>query len=81
MPPPHNVPATNVPPSDASTTSANNHQADVPPVLFSPAPTMQSPVAKRMVRELQPHLMDPIENQDPVKTEIVGRTSNSDKLY
>jgi len=49
--PPHNVPATNVPPSDASTNSNNNNQADIPPALYSPAPTLQSPVTKRMVRE------------------------------
>jgi len=64
VPPPPNVPGTNVPPSDASTHSNNNNQADAPPVLFSPARTIQSPVAKRMVRELQPHLLDPIEDQD-----------------
>jgi len=64
IPPQPNVPATNVPPSDASTHSNNNNQADAPPELFSPARTMQSPVAKRMVWELQPHLLDPIEDQD-----------------
>ena len=64
IPPQPNVPATNVPPSDASTHSNNNNQADAPPELFSPARTIQSPVAKRMVRELQPHLLDPIEDQD-----------------
>jgi len=64
IPPPPNVPATKVPPSDASTHSNNNNQADAPPELFSPARTMQSPVAKRMVRELQPHLLDPIVDQD-----------------
>ena len=63
MPPPPNVPATNVPPSDASTHSNNNNQADAPPELFSPACTIQSPVAKRMVCELQPHLFDPIEDR------------------
>jgi len=76
MLPPDNVSATNIPPSDASTHSANNHQANVPPALFSPAPTIQYPAAKRMVRELQPHLMDPIENQDPVETEITQELEN-----
>jgi len=76
MPPPPNAPATNVPPSDASTNSANNNQADAPPELFSPACTTQSPVAKRMVRELQPHLMDPIENQDPVDTDVTQEIEN-----
>jgi len=74
--PPRLIHATNVHPSDASTNSANNNQADVPPALFSPAPTLQSPVAKRMVRELQPHLMDPIENQDPVETDITQALEN-----
>jgi len=64
MPPLPNVPATNVPPSDASMHSNNNNQADAPPELFSPVRTIQSPVAKRMVCELQPHLLDPIEDQD-----------------
>jgi len=64
VPPQQNVPATNVPPSDASTHSNNNTLADAPPELFSPARTINSPVAKRMVRELQPHLLDPIEDQD-----------------
>jgi len=43
---PHNVLATNVPPSDASTNSDHNNPADIPPALFSPAPTLQSVVAK-----------------------------------
>jgi len=64
VPPQQNVPATNVPPSDASTHSNNNNLADAPPELFSPAGTTNSPVAKRMVRELQPHLLDPIEGPD-----------------
>jgi len=64
IPPQPHVPATNVPPSDASKYSNNNNQADAPPELFSPARTIQSPVTKRMVRELQPHLLDPIEGQD-----------------
>jgi len=37
---------------------------------------MQSPVAKRMVRELQPHLMDPIEDQDPVETDVTQEIEN-----
>jgi len=69
--PRHNVPATSIPPSDASTTSDNNNQTDAPPVLFSPVPTLQSHVAKRMVWELQPHLMDPIENQNPVDNDAL----------
>jgi len=64
VPPQPHVPAMNVPPSDVSIHSTNNNQADAPPGLFSPARTMQSPVAKRMVRELQPHLLDPIEGPD-----------------
>jgi len=64
VPPLPTVPAGNVPPSDASTCSDNNNPADAPPDLFSPARTINSPVAKRMVRELQPHLLDPIEGQD-----------------
>jgi len=64
VPPLPTVPAMNVPPSDASTHSNNNNQADAPPELFSPARTTNSPVAKRMVRKLQPHLLGPIEGQD-----------------
>jgi len=64
VPPLPTVPAMNIPPSDASTHSNNNNQADAPPELFSPARTINSPVAKRMVRELQPHLLDPIEGPD-----------------
>jgi len=64
VPPLPTVPAMHVPPSDASTHSNNNNQADVPPELFSPARTINSPVAKRIVWELQPHLLDPIEGQD-----------------
>jgi len=64
VPPLPTVPAMNVPPSDASTQSNNNNQADAPPELFSPARTINSPVAKRMTRELQPHLLDPIEGLD-----------------
>jgi len=52
---------TNIPPSDASTNSDNNDQAIPPPALFSPAPTLQSPVAKRMVCEVEPHLLDLLE--------------------
>ena len=73
MPPPPNVPATNVPPSDASTHSNNNNQADALPELFSPAQTLQSPVAKRMVRELQSHLMDPIEDWE---TDVTQENEN-----
>jgi len=73
MPQPPNVPATNVPPSDASTHSNNNNQADAPPELFSPARTIQYPVAKRMVRELQPHLLDLIEDQE---TDVTQENEN-----
>jgi len=58
------VPAANVPPSDASTHSDDNNQADAPPELFCPAGITQSRVVKRMVRELQPHLLDPVEDQN-----------------
>jgi len=74
MHPRPNVPATNVPPSDASTHSNNNNQADAPPELFSPARTIQSPVAKRMVCELQPHLIDPIEDQE---TDVTQENKNA----
>jgi len=64
VPPLPPVPAMNVPPSDASTHSDNNNPANAPPELFSPDRTINSPVAKRMVHELHPHLLDPIEGQD-----------------
>jgi len=70
---PPNVPAANVPPSDASTHSNDNNQADAPPELFSPARTTQSSVSKRMVHELQPHLLDPIEDQ---KTDVAQENEN-----
>jgi len=73
LPPLSNVPATNVPPSDASTHSNNNNQADAPPELFSSANTIQSPVEKRMVRELQPHLLDPTEDQN---TDVTQENEN-----
>ena len=73
---PRNVLAANVTPSDASTNSDHNNDTDAPPALFSHAPMLQSPVAKRMVRGLQPHLIDPMENQDPVETAVTQELEN-----
>ena len=74
--PPLPRPAAHVPPSDSSTASDNNDQAALPPPLFSPARSLQSPMAKRMVHELQPHLLDPLEEPPVGPPTLTQRNEN-----
>lgn len=54
--------ADNIPPvsnNDENQPPLHDNEDQRPPPLMSPGPVLQSPVARRMVQELEPHLQDP----------------------